>query len=82
MTNLFTKKIEGTVRTEDYEPYEIEVTVTNDSPSICDGEIVSVSYFSEQFGRVVEWNFPVDEEPTVSEIADMISEREGRAVIL
>lgn len=80
MTNLFTKKIEGTVYTDDYE-YEIEVTVTNDSPSICDGEMVCVSYFSEQFCKVIEWNFPVDEEPSVDEIADMISKREGRTVI-
>lgn len=79
MTNLFTKKIEGTVHTEDYEPYEIEVTVTNDSPSIYDGEMVCVSYFSEQFCKTIEWNF--DEEPSVSEIADMISKREGRTVI-
>lgn len=80
MTNLFTKKIEGTVYTEDYE-YEIEVTVTNDSLNICDGELVCVSYFSEQFCKVIEWNFPVDEEPSVGEIADMISKREGRTVI-
>lgn len=82
MTTLFTRKIEGTVHTEDYEPYDIEVTVTNDSPSICDGEMVCVSYFSEQFCKNIEWNFPVDEEPSVAEIADMITEREGRTVIL
>lgn len=81
MTDLFTKKIEGTVYAEDYE-YEVEVTVTNDSASICDGDTVCVSYFSEQFGKNIEWNFPVDEEPSVAEIADMITKREGRTVIL
>lgn len=44
--------------------------------------MVCVSYFSEQFGKNIEWNFPVDEEPSVAEIADMITKREGRTVIL
>ena len=76
MTELFTKELEGTISTEDF---EYAVPVTNDRRDICDGESVCVTYCSEQFCTCVEWT--LDEEPTAEEIADMISEREGRTVI-
>ena len=78
MTELFTKELEGTISTEDFE-YAVTVTVTNDRNYICDGEFVEVSYFSEQFCKPVEWT--LDEEPTAEEIAGMIAEREGRTVV-
>lgn len=78
MTELFTKELEGTISTDDFE-YDVTVTVTNDRSDICDGEFVCVTYFSEQFCKPVEWT--LEEEPTADEIADMIAEREGRTVV-
>lgn len=79
MSNLFTKEYDGTISTEDFE-YDVTVTVTNDRADIMDGELVCVSYFSEQFCKNIEWT--LESEPTAEEVADMVSEREGRTVTL
>ena len=75
---LFTKKLEGQIFSDDYD-YNIEVTVTNDRSDVSDGEFVVVSYFSEQFCKTIEWT--LDHEPTSDEVADMVSEREKRTVV-
>lgn len=79
MTELFTKKIEGTIIDSEGREDSVEVTVTNDLTYIHEGEFVCVNYFSEQFCKFVEWT--LDEEPTTEEIAEMISKKESRTVV-
>lgn len=80
MSMLFTKKYEGTICDADHDDYDVTITVTNDRSDICDGEFVVVIYFSEQYGKTVEWTF--DYEPTADEVAALVTAREGRTVIL